>query len=803
MHFKRYASLSILWVLIAVAIPTALIPQRELTAQGPGDDPILAAQSEWLPILTQTASPEINKIDPSLRLAWNLWQAQPQLQAEKTTLQAPEQAILTQTAAELSERLDLNWNGPEPGANVLVQTTDDAAALEAIGIAVQSRIEDIATAYIPFARLPEVIALPSVVAIESSHILQPYNNLSVPETGAPQVWNRGFTGRGVIVGVIDSGIDPFHPDFINPNGTTRIKYLLDLSDPGDPDSDGRLNGPVFGGTVYTEAQINAALANRGWFYRNSDTQRAIPDNSPAGITSQIMVNQSATITNVAVDLYITHSYVGDLHVVLTCPSGTTAVLHNFSGGSNDNIIGTLQTTACNGQNSNGMWRLTVSDHLGGDTGTLVFWNLHLNRPVRMTDLVGHGTHAAGVAAGNGRGTSGNTYRGMAPGASIIAVRATRDYIGGFATADLVNAISFIDQKARELGMPYVMNLSLGGHFGPHDGTRLDEQVIDRLVGPGKPGKAIVIAAGNEGSQPIHAGGRISQGGTAALRVNVPSGGGVFYADIWYEGSDTFGVGFIAPNGATLNPAPVPPGSDACYQLGNPAAAFVCIYHSTNNPYNGDKEIVFEVRSLLSGTWQLILRGNSVTNGRYDGWILGCCGWANPDNQMRIGMPGTARNAITVGAYTTRNQWIDVDGNPRSRSATVGNIASFSSNGPTRDGRLKPEITAPGEMICATLSAQSPAGSLGSMYPNRGFICQGGVHGISMGTSFAAPHVTGAVALMFSMNRYWDIAQIKNILAQTARRDSFTGATPNNRWGYGKLNVASLTVRRTYVPMVAR
>lgn len=803
MNAKRHISLLLLWMLLAVMASDIFSSRRELSAQEPDNDPTLLAQSDWYPLLTQGAAPEFNKLDSSLRLAWRLWQAQPQPQTEKTSLQATEPTALAQIATELTQRLDLHLDAPEPGANVLIQTTDDAAALEALGIAVQSRVEDIATAYIPFARLPEVAALPSVIAIEASHILHPYDNISVPETGAPQVWNRGTTGRGVIVGVIDSGIDPFHPDFINPDGTTRIKYLLDLSDPGDPDSDGSLNGPVYGGTVYTEAQINAALANRGWFYRNSDTQRPIPDSSTSGITSQIVVNQSATITSVAVDLYITHSYVGDLRVVLTCPSGTTAILHNFSGSSRDNIIGTLQTTACNGQNSQGTWRLTVADHLDGDTGTLIFWNLHINRPVRMTDLVGHGTHATGVAAGNGRGTSGNTYRGMAPGASIIAVRGTRDYIGGFATVDLVNAMSFIDQKARELGMPYVINLSLGGHFGPHDGTRLDERVIDYLVGPGKPGKAIVVAAGNEGSQPIHAGGRLTQGGSAALRVNVPSGGGVFYADIWYEGSDTFGIGFIAPNGANLNPAPVPPGSDACYQLGNPAAAVICIVHLTNNQHNGDKEIIFEVRSLLSGTWQLILRGNSVTNGRYDGWILGCCGWANPDNQMRVGMPGTARNAITVGAYTTRNQWIDVDGNPRSRSATVGNIASFSSNGPTRDGRLKPEITAPGEMICATLSAQSPAGSLGSMYPNRGFICQGGAHGISMGTSFAAPHVTGAVALMLSMNRYWDAAQLKNILANNARRDSFTGTTPNNRWGYGKLNVSSITVRRTYVPMIVR
>jgi len=747
-----------------------------------------------------------NKLSASLRLAFYLWDQQVQIQKQEPSPRvSAELEALQKLATHLSQEIDLHLEVPNAGVNALVHTTDDARELESLGISVQARVGDVATAYIPFARLPEVAALPSVVYIEASQILRPLNDVSIPETGAPQVWSGGVTGRGVIVGVIDSGIDPFHPDFVNPDGTTRIKYLLDFSDPGDPDSDGNLNGPVFGGTMYTEAEINAALANPGWFYQSTDTPRSIPDNSSTGITSQIVVNQSVNISSVAIDVYISHSYVGDLRVVLTCPSGTTVTLHNRTGGSRDNIIGTFPVAACNGQSAQGTWRLTVSDHASEDTGHLIFWNLHLNRPVRMTDLVGHGTHVAGTAAGNGRGTGGGvpagTFKGMAPEAHLIVVRATRDYIGGFSTADIVNALAFIDQKAQELGLPYVVNMSLGRQIGPHDGTTLEERTIDNLVGSGKPGKAVVVAAGNEGDKPIHTGGSLSQGGSVSLQVNVPSGGGYFIADIWYKGSDEFGVGFLDPGGAGVNPAPVSPGESKCYSS---STAYVCITHNSNNPYNGDKEIQFLVISLLSGTWQLILHGNSVVNGRYDGWIQGCCGWVNPDNQMRVGMPGTARNAITVGAYTTKNQWTDVEGNPRSISATVGDIAAFSSDGPTRDGRLKPEITAPGQMICSTLSGQSPAGSIGSMYPNNGYICQDGRHGIAPGTSFAAPHVSGAVALLLSANRNLDAAQIKAMLTGAARTDGFTGTVPNNRWGYGKLDVGkAFSQKYVYLPLVLR
>ncbi|MCS7219685.1 MAG: S8 family serine peptidase [Anaerolineae bacterium] len=795
-RLRMIPTLVLLFVLLGNVHPIRTMPsmtQGQLEDTPPAQDP-QRSETTWQSVFAQTEIPEAMaaKLDAQLRLAFRLWHERIRFQSQQTD---KSQAIglrakIEEIAVRLAERIDLHLDAPEPGANVLIHTTDDARELEKLGIVIQARVGDVATAYIPFSRLPEVTALPSVVFVQASHILQLANDVSVPETGAPQVWNTyGATGTGVIVAVIDSGIDPFHPDFINPDGTTRIKYLLDFSDPGDPDSDGNLNGPVFGGTMYTEAQINAALADPGWFYPSADTPRSIPDNSPSGTTSQIVVSQSVNITSVAVNVYIEHPYIGDLQVVLTCPSGTTITLHNRIGDNRDDIIGTFTVTACNGQSAQGTWRLMVSDHASQDTGSLLFWGLHLNRPVRMTDLHGHGTHVAGTAAGNGRGTNGGlpagTFKGMAPSANLIVVRATRDYIGGFSTTDILNALTFVDQKAQELGLPYVVNMSLGGHIGPHDGTSPEERAIDNLVGAGKPGKAIVVSAGNEGDEAIHAGGTLSRGRSVALQVNVPSGGGFFLTDIWYEGSDTFGVGFRDPSGSGIDPALVPPGQEQCFTS---STALVCIMHNDNNLYNGDKEILFLIISLSSGTWRLILYGNNVVSGRYDGWIQGCCDWTNPDNQMRVGMPGTARSAITVGAYTTKNRWTDVTGAGQSIPATIGAIAAFSSDGPTRDGRLKPEITAPGQMICSTFSGQSPVGAYSSMYPSTSYVCQDGRHGIAQGTSMSAPHVTGAVALLLSLNRSLDAMQLKELLTRHARSDSFTGTIPNHRWGYGKLDV---------------
>ena len=185
-----------------------------------------------------------------------------------------------------------------------------------------------------------------------------------------------LTGAGALIGYIDTGVDVFHQDFRTAGGSTRIKYLLDLSDPGDVDGDGDLDGAgPFGGTLYTEAQINAALA-------------------------------------------------------------------------------------------------------GGSIGE--------------RDTTGHGTHGLSVAAGDDA-----TQPGVAPAADLVVVKATRqDGTLGFESADVINALAFVDQKAAELARPYVANLSLGTIAGSHDGRSLEEQAIDALVGPGIAGKVVVVAAGN-------------------------------------------------------------------------------------------------------------------------------------------------------------------------------------------------------------------------------------------------------------------------------------------------------------------
>ena len=120
-------------------------------------------------------------------------------------------------------------------------------------------------------------------------------------------------------------------------------------------------------------------ASIGDTYYASDTPLSIPDDSPWGVSSAIAVYDSTMVTSAAVDIDISHSYIGDLTVTLTCPNGAVQILHSGTGGGDDDIKDTFSITACNGQSAAGIWRIAVVDGAAADVGTLNSWVLRLNQ----------------------------------------------------------------------------------------------------------------------------------------------------------------------------------------------------------------------------------------------------------------------------------------------------------------------------------------------------------------------------------------------------------------------------------------
>jgi subtilisin family serine protease len=112
------------------------------------------------------------------------------------------------------------------------------------------------------------------------------------------------------------------------------------------------------------------------------------------------------------------------------------------------------------------------------------------------DTHGHGTHVTGTAAGDGSASNSSSemfrYAGVAPNAGLIIVNGGP---GVFFENQIIDGLTWMRQEGLRLNRPVVANLSLGGQFGPHDGTRLYERIIDALSGPGF---IVVISSGNSG-----------------------------------------------------------------------------------------------------------------------------------------------------------------------------------------------------------------------------------------------------------------------------------------------------------------
>jgi subtilisin family serine protease/predicted small lipoprotein YifL len=467
--------------------------------------------------------------------------------------------------------------------------------------------------------------------------------------------------------------------------------------------------------------------------------------------------------------------------------------------------------------------------------------------VSPSDSVGHGTHVAGIAAGNGAGSPGKKYAGVAPDSTLIAVRVTRSAAGQSVTdADLLNAVRFVFDRADALGLPAVVNVSLGGDYGPHDGTSTLEEGLAAFVGPGRPGRAIVVAAGNSGGiltdqqgQTFgpHTESRTLARSTTRLVLTMPAARrqarGTAYVWATFQPGDDLRVGLEWNGERVIQPLARGEQGALDEEDGRPYLGVIHGVVSDSSPLsartNGAIVIadgVFNPGDRLAitlegdGTAQLWVQGTGDAEfGSPTGGML----FLNPLKQGTVNVPATHPDLLAVGCTLNRLDWPTLAG-PQLLVTQVGalqnpppdTVCYFSGAGPNALGVLKPEIAAPGGFVAAAMSEQaSPDKNLASMFSSPPGRCGtikdcyvvDETHAVSSGTSMSAPQVTGAIALLFEQRPSLTQPELVALLQAGAR--AFEGLVPSEaQSGPGALDIdASLellapTVERAPTPPLA-
>jgi subtilisin family serine protease len=439
------------------------------------------------------------------------------------------------------------------------------------------------------------------------------------------------------------------------------------------------------------------------------------------------------------------------------------------------------------------------------------------------DEVGHGTHVASLAAGNGAGSNGQ-YLGIAPKAKLVIARVTAANGESIENDNLLRGAQFIFDRADAMKLPAVVNLSLGSDFGPHDGSMLWEKTLASYVGPEKPGRILVAAAGNAGSvaspsthQTVHV--------TPGSRMRVPietngaaKGGVQVWVNLRPKGK--MSIGLDAPDETWISP--IEEGNRRGKNESNFNAGV--IYGSSVDgspiPAGTRGAVVLWSGAWPKGRYYVTLEGDGLAD-----LYLQATGdaaerpaaFTGGVREGTINLPAAHPSIIAVGCTATRPKWTSVAKQVSglvvpvldeagglflggTRDLEDGEICWFSSAGPNADGIPKPEIAAPGAAIIGAMSQQATPGKPGSIFTTSGCPEKPGttdrdprclqvdkLHGISIGTSMSSPIVAGAVALMLQKDPTLTQDKVTALLQSGAHH--IRGAAPyDDQAGPGELDI---------------
>ena len=428
----------------------------------------------------------------------------------------------------------------------------------------------------------------------------------------------------------------------------------------------------------------------------------------------------------------------------------------------------------------------------------------------------HATHVTGIAAGT---DLSNKCGGVAPDADIIMMPSTFD------DDEIINGVKYVKEFAEKEGKPWVVNMSFGSQIGPHDGTQLYDQTIEKMIGKGG---FVTAANGNEGGQKIHAMAEVPAGETRYLIFSRPDN-----SENPEDETVFFFSALAADSVAHFKLTPVIYADGKMITLtaeqwkkakDKEVASFV----ENINEYNKKQELYgefnlekfedfFDEEKLGERPRMMLLalkvESVSQTPQTFHAWIeasyygefseLSFQGesarMVRGDDQYLVGEgASTIPSAVSVASFNTATSWyaklieesIETAGEPYS-SGEVGGSSIFSSAGPYLGNGMKPLVAAPGSYINSAFNAyDSDIDYEEDEYVTDVLTVNGKkqYYGMMEGTSMASPFMAGVLALWLEAYPQLSYEQVVEIVKKTSVRDNKVGTEEwTRKRGYGKID----------------
>lgn len=429
----------------------------------------------------------------------------------------------------------------------------------------------------------------------------------------------------------------------------------------------------------------------------------------------------------------------------------------------------------------------------------------------------HGTHTAGIAAGSGAEGDGvvSPYRGMACGADLVLVDNAADnaslidpkdyYKFTYATDAL--GFKYIFDYAERMHQPCVINFSEGSSQDFHGYDQLYYELLAKLIGPGR---IIVSSAGNDGARNsyIHKNigkeraGAFIMGNEKRFSCTAKSKQTFTFRISVYDNVaspqivDISTVNVCNAQDSLLTDSLLVGGKKYKWRV----LAYPNSYDTRETAYDFQISSPSKLGDSPQVSLQVMGRDADIELYRMSGYMFPHS--LDPvldagDCRYTIFSPSSSPDVICVGSTSYRTQFVNYLGEKKVYdSGQKGIRSSFSAMGPTLDGRIKPDVMAPGQNIISSYSTffiNNPKNVNASVKSDvRHFEYNGRIYAwnANAGTSMSAPVVTGAIALWLEADPTLTPADCLEIFAKTCTHYDASLSYPNNLYGYGQIDVAA-------------